>query len=98
MTTLIKTQNSMYELDVENKQVRRLIGTKEPTYNQGNDGEYKQYSEIVLQSAKYIPLFMGPASSSDIITESAVGSILVIFWPNSNKYTHTSEIREVINN
>ena len=98
MTTLVKTENSMYELDVENKQIRRLTGSRPPTFSQGEDGEYKTYLEILHGPANCVPWFMEPTAHSDIIDESAVGSILVIFWPDSNKYTHTSKIKEVINN
>ena len=98
MTTLIKTLNSMYELDVENKQIRRLTGNNVPTPCQGNDNEYKTYSEITTHPANSFTYFMEPAQSSVEINDSAVGSILVIFWPDSSKYTRTSEIKEVINN
>lgn len=98
MTTLIKTRNSMYELDTENKQIRRLTGNNAPTPCQGDDNEYKTYSEIITHPVDSFPYFMEPASSSVEINESAVGSMLVIFWPDSNKYTHTSEIKEIINN
>ena len=44
---IIKTQSgSTYQLDQENKRVRRLHGTQAPTSFQRQDGEYREYIEI----------------------------------------------------
>lgn len=34
---------SVYEFDLENKRVRRLVGIKDPTPRQGTDGEWKEF-------------------------------------------------------
>ena len=36
---------SLYELDEENCRVRRLLGVKDPTPRQGQDGEWTQFTE-----------------------------------------------------
>lgn len=46
MTTLVRTLNSLYEIDKENNQIRRLNGINNPTPRQGNDGEYRKYDCI----------------------------------------------------
>ena len=43
---IFKTMNSMYEINTERKEIRRLFGSKEPTSRQGLDGEWKSYEEI----------------------------------------------------
>jgi len=35
---------SLYEVDDDTKQVRRLIGVKNPTPRQGKDGEWKKFT------------------------------------------------------
>lgn len=35
---------SVYELDSENKQIRRMVGKENPTPRQGTDGEWKKFS------------------------------------------------------
>lgn len=45
--------NSIYEVDVENKRIRRMEGKINPTPRQGIDGEWKKFldiSEIELNS------------------------------------------------
>ena len=37
---------SLYEVDQENKQIRRLNGTNDPSPRQGKDGDFRKYSEI----------------------------------------------------
>lgn len=39
---------SVYEFDYENKQVRRLTGTNQPTLRQGKDGCWRSYSYVAL--------------------------------------------------
>jgi hypothetical protein len=40
------TENSQYEVDVENKRIRRLTGDYDPTTRQGADGVWKMFSVI----------------------------------------------------
>jgi hypothetical protein len=44
VTTRIETLNSVYEVDEENKRVRRVSGANEPTTFQAADGEWQEYS------------------------------------------------------
>jgi hypothetical protein len=45
---IIKTENSCYELDLTNKRIRRLQGVYSSTPKQGNDNEWKLYSDISI--------------------------------------------------
>jgi len=38
---------SVYELDLNNKRIRRLNGNKAPTERQGADGEWKTYASLL---------------------------------------------------
>jgi hypothetical protein len=47
---IFRTQsNSVYEVDFDNKKVRRINGVNEPTARQGKDGEWRKYIDIVLK-------------------------------------------------
>ncbi len=47
---IFRTQsNSVYEVDFDNKMVRRINGVNEPTARQGKDGEWRKYIDIVLK-------------------------------------------------
>ena len=41
---LARTQNSAYEIDLENKRCRRLKGANAPTPYQGEDGVWKHFN------------------------------------------------------
>lgn len=47
-----KTESgSVYELDWDNKRIRRVTGIKDPTPRQGKDGDWKEYlyvSSIII--------------------------------------------------
>lgn len=46
---IITTQTgSIYELDKDNKQVRRLAGKSKPTMRQAKDGEWQTYHDILM--------------------------------------------------
>lgn len=45
---IVKTEFSAYEIDLVNKQVRRLSGVNSPTARQGEDGEWRHYYNIDL--------------------------------------------------
>lgn len=38
---------SVYEIDIEKKQIRRLSGQADPTPRQGKDGEWKEYAVLL---------------------------------------------------
>lgn len=44
--TFITVSGSLYEVNLDTKQVRRLIGIKDPTPRQGEDGNWREYKEI----------------------------------------------------
>ncbi len=43
---VFSTEFSVYEIDTENKMIRRLTGIRDATPRQGKDGEWKKYGEI----------------------------------------------------
>lgn len=43
----VRTRNSLYEVDRENKRVRRLTSNHDPTPRQGPDGEWTSFEEVV---------------------------------------------------
>lgn len=46
MTTRIQTENSVYEVDYDQKRIRRTGGVNEPTPNQGPDNVWKDYTAL----------------------------------------------------
>jgi hypothetical protein len=40
------TENSAYEVNLVNKEIRRLKGSSDPTPRQGEDGVWKKYEDI----------------------------------------------------
>jgi hypothetical protein len=46
------TMNSTYELHETEQKIRRLRGTNEPLLEQGSDGEWKEYREIVVNGGR----------------------------------------------
>lgn len=44
---IFETQNSVYELDQDQKNIRRLSGKENPTPRQGSDGQWKAIKSIV---------------------------------------------------
>lgn len=44
--TIYETIYSTYEVDEDNKQIRRLTSSHEPTPRQGEDGQWKPYADI----------------------------------------------------
>ena len=42
----VTISGSMYEVDLEEKKCRRLIGIQDPQPRQGKDGEWKNYKDI----------------------------------------------------
>ena len=46
MSTRIQTENSVYEVDYDQKRIRRVGGVNEPTPNQGPDNVWNDYSAL----------------------------------------------------
>lgn len=42
----VTSTGSTYEVDLENKRIRRLSGEHDPTPRQGRDGDWRSYLEI----------------------------------------------------
>lgn len=42
----VTVSGSMYEVDLQEKKCRRLIGTSDPTPRQGKDGDWKVFQAI----------------------------------------------------
>lgn len=42
----VTTENSVYEIDVENLRTRRIKGIEDPTPRQGPDSEWKSYANL----------------------------------------------------
>jgi hypothetical protein len=46
---IVKTKTgSVYEIDEQNKRVRRMQGVIDPTPRQGKDGEWKEYKTVAV--------------------------------------------------
>lgn len=43
----VTVSGSMYEVDLEEKKCRRLVGIKDPMPRQGKDGEWKSFEKIL---------------------------------------------------
>lgn len=57
-TKFVTETGSMYEINTETKQVRRLNGTADPTPRQGKDGEWRKYEYISKPSVGMPVLIM----------------------------------------
>lgn len=47
---IIRTENSIYEVDPNDRRIRRLSGKKEPSRRQGEDGQWRFYEILHLGS------------------------------------------------
>jgi len=72
MIRVIKTIRSTYEVDIDNKKIRRLNGERVPTQRQGTDGEWKAYEEIT-QAAIGVP-FITVWRTEDGVMKSTMSS------------------------
>ena len=48
MSTIVRTQNSVYEIDYANSRVRRLEGVRPPTPYQGEDTTWRTYQACLV--------------------------------------------------
>lgn len=72
---------SLYEVDEENKRVRRLIGVQDPTPRQGSDGEWREYLDRTEIVVGQIALFVWEIVNEDLL---------------SAKSTHTSPVKRIL--
>lgn len=47
MNQIVKTENSVYEINTAECKVRRLVGVNDPTPRQGEDGVWKWYEDLM---------------------------------------------------
>lgn len=75
---------SLYEVNEETKEIRRLIGVKDPQPRQGKDGVWKPYADLFLKTgesalifwdAKTTPLLEGSEGGAPATITSPVVSI-----------------------
>jgi len=60
---------SVYEVDCEDKKIRRLNGIKSPTARQGKDGEWKNYSDLLLTKGASC-IIVWDAKTTPLLTNS----------------------------
>lgn len=75
---------SVYELDQDNKRIRRLSGVKDPTPRQGADGQWKTYVHLKTE----------PEPGNDLYICWSVGD----GEGGSDRCTVTSRIEEILPN
>lgn len=83
MIKLTTESRSVYELDEENKRVRRVIGIGGPTPRTGIDGEWKKYEEVYLTARHAIKKGSAAFVSKDC---------LIIDWTGRGNCTLTSPV------
>ena len=66
----IQTLNSTYEVDEENKQVRRVVGKSQPCNYIGEDGVWQPYQEMRYLGETV--LFVGEEGVKGFITSRVV--------------------------
>jgi len=85
---IFRTQsNSVYEVDFDNKKVRRINGVNEPTARQGKDGEWRKYAHIVLK--ENTPCYIVWEDKDTILKEYG--------YEESVSTTVTSIVKEIYN-
>jgi len=73
---LVKTESgSAYEIDKENKLIRRITGNAPPTNRQGEDGQWKSYWSVGYQEKA--PLLIVWELSENFVARSTVTSPVV---------------------
>lgn len=73
MSTIYRTRNSVYEVDVANDRVRRLEGKNPPTPSQGTDGEWQTYAALSDVGGRLLFVWEGGKATftSPIVSEEA---------------------------
>lgn len=76
---VFRTQNSAYEIDQEQKLIRRLSGTNRIVGNLGLDGEWQKYDCIVdVEVGKHAIIWYGDHAKNQTIT-SAIREVVGTF-------------------
>lgn len=90
---LFQTVNgSSYEVDQENKKIRRLSGSSNPTNRQGKDGDWKTFFNISpIVEGKGVVIFWVDADPLAETLEQLEGPSIII------PITYTSDVAKIIN-
>ncbi len=88
MTKYVRTASgSIYEIDEDNRRIRRLHGNSDPTPRQGADGEYKVYKEIMIAANKAMIIVWETTSNNDgdLICRTTATSAVEAFGDKLNE-------------
>lgn len=76
MTLRISTNNSVYELDLDNNRVRRVRGSNPPTQNFREDGLWHRITAADMVMGCYVFTFLDPEKTwtmtSPVVSEEEV--------------------------
>lgn len=91
---------SLYEVDQENKKIRRLNGNADPTPRQGKDGEWRGYlNDLHIEVGQSVVIAWADAHQLTGETMSLLGiSEKDAPPPTSGRTTFTSPVAEIDNN
>lgn len=84
---IIRTENSTYEVDQINKRIRRTNGKHVSTSRQGNDLEWKPYTDINIPKvgeALFIVWGFGKDGDGNTRAKSTMTSIVTFVDANNN--------------
>lgn len=59
---------SVYEVNTDSKQIRRLNGVKDPTPRQGPDGQWRTYKDLLLAKGESALIVWG--DDTELLSES----------------------------
>jgi len=62
----VTNSGSVYEVNTDSKQIRRLTGINDPQPRQGKDGEFKSYQELYLKLNEAAVIFWDPKTTSPL--------------------------------
>ncbi len=83
MKTVKTLSGSIYEVDENNKRVRRIFGTNNPTPRQGNDGDWRNYEQLHLTLGNRMLVIWGQAGN--IIQTTSTSTVMAIFEGEKNE-------------
>jgi hypothetical protein len=90
----ITISGSTYEVDQDNKKIRRLKGKADPTPRQGQDGEWREY--INLSPIKIGEAVLIQWADAHVLTDAAKAFLgIENDRPERGRLTHTSMVMEI---
>jgi hypothetical protein len=69
----ITETGSLYEVDSDNRRIRRMIGVNNPSPRQGKDGEWRPYDTLILNLGESACIFWDPKTTP--LLEGSGGNI-----------------------